>query len=54
VALSKYPRPRAARFQPGQYRNMSADWGRLEVAGRWSARREQPKADLGMATAQLL
>lgn len=39
-------RPRAARFQPGQYRNMSVDRGRPEVAGRRSARHEQPVTDV--------
>jgi hypothetical protein len=42
----KYARPPAARFPCGQYRNMSADRGRPEAAGRRSARREQPSADL--------
>jgi hypothetical protein len=31
VAFSNYTRLRAARFQAGHYRNMSADWGRPEA-----------------------
>jgi hypothetical protein len=36
----------AARFRPGQYRNVSADWDRPQVTRRWSARREQPITDV--------
>jgi len=53
VALSKYARLRAARYQAGQYRNMSADWGKPEAAGRQSARRDQLLTQVGRFAARL-
>ena len=46
MALSKYARLRAARFQAGQYRNMSANRGRTRNGGLAIARRDQPNSDI--------